>query len=390
MKSRGSILVIIMITLVFTATALVAFLEKASTDLLMDARTVTNDRLRVDAYSALEVTLAVLQDFATADHGLRSPNEGWGSPLDWAGWSSPTDGHTVEVAFEDESGKIPLIRIGPADMLAMFENWNMSQNDAQRLTDVLLSWMHQNYIPSVGPSPDYEQSTLPYDPPLRSLRNYDELRDIDYARDIFYDTDGRRNDLWWRFYSDFSLFNYAKPNINGTNQDILVGLGQYTASQMDNVTDFLAGKGDFVTPNPLGVQWFQSGSQIKNVLGPSGKPAVFATTISALRIIITVHEGASQFRLAAVVSPAQGGATTVQTTATDRKKNTSDDQSGESNRAATLPGQVTPDTNTSVPTTAQTNAAAASALHFPFTILDIRENNDILTAPPPPAPVPPA
>jgi len=152
MKSRGSILVIIMITLVFTAAALVAFLEKASTDLLVDARTVTNDRLRVDAYSALEVTLAVLQDFNTADHGLRSPNEGWGSPLDWAGWSSPTDGHTVEVAFEDESGKIPLIRIGSADLLAMFENWNLSQNDAQHLADVLLSWMHQNYIATVAPS----------------------------------------------------------------------------------------------------------------------------------------------------------------------------------------------------------------------------------------------
>jgi hypothetical protein len=389
-KNRGSILVVIMVTLVFTATALVAFLDKATTDLLVESRAIADSRLRVDAYSALEVTLAVLQDFATVDNGLRSPNEGWGTPLDWAGWSSPTAGHTVEVAFEDESGKIPLYNVQAADMLSMFENWNLTQNDAQHLTDVLLVWMRQSYIPTVAPSPDYEQSALPYDPPLRAMRTYDELADIDFARDLFYDSDGRRNDLWWRFYRDFSLFRYPKPNINGTNQDILVGLGQYTASQMDNVTDFLAGKGDFVTPNPLGVQWFQNGSQIRNVLGRSGKGGAFTTTISALRITVTVHEGTNQFRLSAVIASAQGGASTVQVTATDRKKNSADDQADQANRTAGLPGQVTPDTNASLPTTAQTNAATASALHFPFTILDIRENNDILTAPPPPVQVPPA
>ena len=379
---------IIMVTLIFTATALVAFLDKASTDLLVESRVIGNNRLRVDAYSALEVTLAVLQDFETANQGpLYSPSEGWGDPLGWAQWTSPTEGHTVDVTFEDESGKIPLMKVGAAGLLNMFENWNMTQNDAQHLADVLMVWRQQSYIPSVAPSPDYEQSATPYDQPLRSMRSYDELADIDYARDVFYDADGRKNDLWWRFYSDFSLFNYAKPNINGTNQDILIGLGQYTETQMGSVADFLAGRGDFATPNPLGVQWFQNPTQIKSVLGPSGKPGAFGFTISALRIIVTVHEGATQFRLAAVVAPAQGGATTVQRTATDGKKNGGEDETGESAQVS-LPGQITPLTNTSVPTSAQTNAANSSALHFPFTILDIRENSDILTAPPPPPPPP--
>jgi len=124
-----------------------------------------------------------------------------------------------------------------------------------------------------------------------------------------------------------------------------------------------------------------------NVLGPAGNPKVFGTTISALRIFVTVHDGSSQFRLEAVISP-QGGASTVQTTATDRKKNTQSDNSGESGSQELLPGQIGQDVNNSVPTKAQISAAQSANLRFPFTILEIRENNEILTPPPPPPPPP--
>ena len=60
---RGSIIVLVMVTLLFTAAALVTFLDKAGTDLLVEARAAQAARLRPDAYSALETTLAVLQDF---------------------------------------------------------------------------------------------------------------------------------------------------------------------------------------------------------------------------------------------------------------------------------------------------------------------------------------
>ena len=103
----GSILVIVMVTLIFTATALVMFLEKANNDLAVDARVIVANRLRREAYSAVEVTLATLVDFGLADNGLHSTGEGWGDPLKWAGWT-PDPGHTVEVSFQDESAKIPL------------------------------------------------------------------------------------------------------------------------------------------------------------------------------------------------------------------------------------------------------------------------------------------
>ena len=57
-QPRASVLVIVMITILFTAFALVAFIEKAGNDLLVEHREAQARRLRMEAYSALEVTLA--------------------------------------------------------------------------------------------------------------------------------------------------------------------------------------------------------------------------------------------------------------------------------------------------------------------------------------------
>ena len=244
-----------MVTLLFTAAALVAFLDKASNDLLVEAHVTVANRLRIDAYSAVEVTLAVLQDFLQADSGLHSPSEGWSDPLAWAGWS-PEDGNRVEVSFEDESGKTPAGPRQRNNLSNLFQiAWQMNPADAQHLSDVILSWMQKSYVPTTGISPDYEQSTIPYDPPLRPMRSFSELAAIDYAKDIFYD-DGLPNDLWWRFHNDFSIFNYGKPDINGANADVMAAVGQFDDDQQQNVSNYLAGTGDY-TVSTLGKQWFQ-------------------------------------------------------------------------------------------------------------------------------------
>jgi len=69
---RSSILVVVLITLLFAAAALTALVEKAGNDLMVEVRQADARRLRQEAFSALEVTLAVLEDFRQADSGLRS------------------------------------------------------------------------------------------------------------------------------------------------------------------------------------------------------------------------------------------------------------------------------------------------------------------------------
>src|SRR3954471_22176049 len=92
---RGSVLVIVMVTLLFAAFALIAFMERANVDLIVDQREALTRRLRMEAYSALEGTLGVLNDFREVNQGLHSPAEGWGDPLAFANYT-PTEDRKVE------------------------------------------------------------------------------------------------------------------------------------------------------------------------------------------------------------------------------------------------------------------------------------------------------
>jgi general secretion pathway protein K len=377
-SERGSIIIIVMVTLLFAAAALVAFLDKASDDLLVEARSAENARLRPDAYSALEVTLAVLEDFREAGSGLHHPNEGWGDPLDWAGWA-PTDGYTVDVAFLDESGKLPLLHTNEATLLLLFEGWGMDQNDAQKLVDELLSWQRESYTPVTALNPDYGQSTFPYAAPLRGLRSYSELAAIDGARDTFY-TNGRPNDLYWRFYNDVSIFNYREPNINGANADVLGAEGQFTEQQDSQIAKRLSGT---LATATLVHPWFSSATDLATAFSSEvGNPRAFGYTVSALRILITVHDKDSQFRLSAVVSSDAGGATTVQTTAADVKANNTASGTGESVTNNNVSNQAQ---TTTTPSPSQNAAAASSNIKYPFRILELVENDAIPEPPAPPS-----
>ena len=57
---RSSVIVLVLVSMAFTAAALTAFIEKAGNDLLVEVRQADAKRLRQEAFSALEVTLAVL------------------------------------------------------------------------------------------------------------------------------------------------------------------------------------------------------------------------------------------------------------------------------------------------------------------------------------------
>jgi general secretion pathway protein K len=368
---RSSVIVLVLVMLVFTATALTAFVEKAGIDLLVEVRQSDSKRLRQEAYSALEVTLAVLEDFRQADGGLHSAAEGWGNPLTWAGWI-PSEGRTVEVTFQDESGKIPL---GHADMTTLtnlFEDWQMSPADAGKLADVLLGWMQNGYVYATPIALDYSEATVPYAEPGRPMRSFGELAAIDYAKDVFFDENGLPNANYWRFVNDVSIFTFSQPNVNGANADVMAAVGQYTDAQRQHIGDYLAGTGQYAQQ---GQQWFLNASTLASVAGLGGNAATFGTTISALRVIITVREGRSQFRLSAVVSP-QGGATINQTLATNAT-------AAASNASVTTSTSVTNTAQaSSTASSANTAAAASQTINYPFTLLEMLEDDEIPQPPP--------
>ena len=351
----GSVLVIVLVTLLFASVAVVAFIEQASNDLLVESRAAAARRLRQEAYSTLEVTLATLQGFVQADNGLHHPGEGWDTPLEFADWK-PREGCTAVVTFEDESGKIPLPRVDAATLVSVFESWKLSPPDAERLADALLSWMRKDYVPARGLATDYDQRTIPYNVPARSLRSYSELAAIDDARDVFYDEQGRPNDLWRRFVATFSLFDYQQVNLNSASPEVLQALGFSEPAQQQRLGEYLAGTGANAA---LGPRWLSSSSDAMTVLGSGALPPLAGMQIRALRVNILMREGGSVFRLTAVVAPS-GGATLVQSTAT----------------SATSPASGAATSPSAAPVT------PPPQLNYPFTLLEIRENAEMPAVPP--------
>jgi hypothetical protein len=377
-REGGSVLVIMLVTILFAAFALVAFIEKAGNDLIVEQHAAEARRLRMEAYSALEVTLAVLEDFRQVDNGLHSPAEGWNDPLTFAGYT-PTEGRTVDIAFEDESGKISLPRTDGPTLSRLFQSWDISQADADTLADALLGWMQRNHVYTSAIVPDYDLGDLPFVTPGRSLRSYSELAAIDKVRDIFYDADGRPTDLWYRFVDSVSLLNFARPNINGAKPGALLALGQFQPTQQQTLNDYLAGTGVYETQGP-GLP-FQTAADSQRIAGPGGNAGAFTTTISALRIRVTVHDGSSVFQLAAVICP-PNGATTVQTTATATRTDTSANTAANSTQQRAQPNA----TQANAATATRSGQSAQRKLNYPFTLLEIRENDDIPPPPPPPPP----
>jgi general secretion pathway protein K len=363
-RRAGSVLVIVLVTILFATVALVAFVEKAGDDLMVEAREAAARRLRKDAYSALEVTLGVLEDFRLVNGALRSPAEGWSEPLAFAGWE-PADGYEVEVTFDDESGKLSLPHAELVTLVNLFHGWGMAQTDAERLADALLGWMKKDHVPSSAHQPDYDQGPLPYLAPLRPMRSYSELQAIDYARDVFYDEKGQPTELWHRFVAAVSLFDFKETNLNGLNSTLLSDLGIIDAAQQRQFEDFRNGTGSRARQGP---GFFESTADAASVLGTQTASG-YGTQISALRINVTGRQGRTEFRLSVVVAPS-GGAKAVQEVAT--------------NTSLTTPGDPS-STPAVVPSASEgENQAGAKKLNYPFTLLEIKENAEISAVSPTP------
>ncbi|MSU47860.1 MAG: hypothetical protein EXS37_01990 [Opitutus sp.] len=378
---RGSVLVIVMVTLLFAVFALVAFMEKASVDLLVEQREALTRRLRMEACSALEVTLGVLVDFSEVTNGLHSTAEGWTDPLAFAGYL-PSEGRTVEVAFQDESGKISLPHANAQVLTNLFFNWGILKPDAEALADAMVGWMKHHHVYTSSVQPTYDSAVIPFEAPGRSLKSLHELAAIEKVREMFYDTEGRPNDFWRRFADSVSLLDFPKPNINGARADTLAALGQFDPTQQRDLGDFFRGAGNFQSTGP---GFFQSPAEAQRIAGPTGNAGAFASTISALRITVTVRDGRSEFRMSTVVAP-PNGATTVQTIATHTQTTAGAAPTAAQQQARPDATQAGNRPGVGLPGAGSQKSTAPRNLKYPFTLLEIRENDEIPPPPPPPPP----
>lgn len=291
---------LVLVTVLLAAFMLTKFVERAGTELLADARSGDRLRLRREAYSAMEVSLAVLADVRAVDQALYSPAQGWDRPLDYAGYVPPA-GMTVDVAFDDESARISLPRADAATLEALFVATGVDRDRAERAADALLVWMHPDYVPPTLDSDpgNYEHAAIPHQPAGRPLRSFEELGSVAIVRDLLFDEDRRPNERYRQFTAAVSRLAFEKVNVNSASPEVLAAAGLAT-DRIGVVEDHRRGLGRSDRP------YLQDMAEATALLGANAPLQNFGVEAQAVRVNVTVHDGANRYGLSIVVAPPGG------------------------------------------------------------------------------------
>ena len=301
--TRGAVILLVLVMVLLSAFLMSRFIQRAGTELLADAHAADQERLRGEAYSALEVTLAVLADFRAVDGALYGPAQGWADPLRYAGYE-PAGKKIVEITFEDESGKVSLPLADQPTLQFLLEEAGLAHREAERASDALLVWMRPDYTPVALENDvrNYERAELPHVPPQRALESWSELAGVEHAREYFYDESDQPNARWHWLVANASLFTFRGVNLNSAPPAALAVAG-LTASQTVALKEHLQS-----SRGSGGDRYFHSAAEADSVVGVTGPPGRLTAEVQVLRIIVTVHDGAAVFRMSAVVAPPGGTA----------------------------------------------------------------------------------
>lgn len=357
----GSVLLLTLFLIVLAAFAMSRFIEKAYGEILAEAVYTERDRLRIEAYSALEATVAVLHNVERMAGALHAPTQGWDDPL-WLAGVELAPGLDVQVDFEDEMGKMSLPAADRERLMRLFEVLGFDAIAGEELTDSLLGWMSEEAAQGSFSSnlQDYERAELPYKPPYRTLRSFYELAAVAGFKEAFFDG-GVPNDLFRRFTSLVSLYRFETINVNAASPDVLrvwSGVGEQEASFIESNREQFAGEKPY----------FENLGEAETQLGvPLGGGYGVAT--QAVRVIVTVTEGTSLFVLSAVVAPSSAAEALRPVPVANTGQNTAGSQTRSRRRDPRAAQDPAADAG---------GAAMQEEVPYPYTFLELRENETIL------------
>ncbi|MBC8010538.1 MAG: general secretion pathway protein GspK, partial [Burkholderiales bacterium] len=212
---RGSVIVVVLVTLLLASLMIVKFMESSAVELTLATRQADRERLRGDAYAALETVLAVMAEVKAIDEALYAPEQGWADPYAYAG-EAPREGVTVSYEFTDESGKASLPKMTFDEMVELAQVLGLGDTDARRFADGLYAWMKEDHMPKEieAEASRYERDDPPITVPKRSLRSWGELRAVKVARDYVYDENGALTPFGTALQQNVSLYSFEGTNVN--------------------------------------------------------------------------------------------------------------------------------------------------------------------------------
>ncbi len=307
---RGSVLVFVLVLIVVTSVAVLKFGERAMGEMAGDGYYVQRQRLRGEAYSALEATLSVLAQYREIDGGLYAPAQGWGEPLAETGYE-PEGERIVTVEFSDENGKLPLRDAEMAEpaLETLLGGLGFEAGEVEMLTDSLLDWIDadDNPRPFGAEKDDYLRGDPAHVAPNRPLRSFAELAAVQGFGDLMFTESGRPNERFEAFTRSVSLWSDGTVNLNTVPDDLLRVSGLLDDRQLASLarvldtTDGVRGT--------AGANYFRSLGELGDQAGALPADGRFGVRCEVLGVTVTVRERQAEFRLRAIIRTDTGGTT---------------------------------------------------------------------------------
>lgn len=291
----------VLVLIIVVSYVLTQFVERAQVEVQGEGYYVERSRLRLEAWSMLEVAVAVLADVKAIDNALYSPAQGWADPLEYAQIESP-EGLNVTFEFIDESAKMGINELDEGSLFLLFDRMEFDLDVSQTLTNSLLDWIDEDDEARIdgGESREYSTTDMEMRPSNQALRSLDELSSILGFKDHFFDENGFPNSRFDELAEMLTHHPIQEMNANAASPIALEALAGLNEIQIETLDEYLVGfDGVAGTEDD---NYFAAGGEIIDVIGETEAGVPITHEISILTIKVTVQESGSAYSLVGTLS----------------------------------------------------------------------------------------
>jgi len=230
-SKKGAILVFVLGLVVLLGSLCLRLMEETVQELRLVSQYHKRDDLRLEAYSLLDVTVAVLNEFRTLDNQSLKSGAGWENPIEWSGLSPLGERvKWLQPSFKGESGKLPLFTTNEKVMKELFaimyngDSGLLDEDDGRPFYNAWMDWQDSDDNEREEGAEDdyYEERSPPYFTSGKKVESFEEFRmikgfgfDPDDSRKsgLFFDEQGNETMNMKNFRETFSFYHEGPVNI---------------------------------------------------------------------------------------------------------------------------------------------------------------------------------
>jgi hypothetical protein len=262
-SKKGAILVFVLGLVVLLGSLCLRLMEETVKELRLVSQYHKRDDLRLHAYSLLDITVGVLNEFRLLDDQSLKSGGGWENPLQWSE-ISPVDQRVIwSVSLKGESGKLPIFNTNEKVMKEIFAIMHtggsglLDEDDGQPYYDALMDWQDadENEREEGAEDDFYQDQIPPYFTSGKNIESFEEFRmikgfgfnaDNPEEGGLFFDELGNETQNMKNFRKSFSFYHEGSVNeceaspflqkyICGDDEQLLEDLTNWTPYKGDHL-----------------------------------------------------------------------------------------------------------------------------------------------------------